>query len=150
MRYKIITLPAVAADEDELNRFLAAHRIIHVASHFCPGDNGGFWSFCIQYQEGPSPQGGGKKARIDYKEVLTQEEFQKYARLRELRSTLAREEGKPVYALFSNEQLADMVRDRVVTREGMGKIPGVGEGRLARYGPAFLELLNELHNGSGT
>ena len=50
-----------------------------------------------------------------------------FAKLRALRKTLADREGVPAYALFTNEQLADMVRRRITTGEAMapeGATPG--------------------------
>ena len=46
-------------------------------------------------------------------------------------------------AVFTNEQLAEMVRQRVATAAALAAIAGVGEARLARYGPAFVDLLAE-------
>ena len=55
---------------------------------------------------------------------------------------LPEREGVPAYALFTNEQLAAMVRSRVGTATGLGAIEGVGKSRIEKYGAAFLELLS--------
>jgi ATP-dependent DNA helicase RecQ len=64
--------------------------------------------------------------------------------LRQLRKELSDREGLPAYAIFNNEQLAEMVRRQVTTIESLRKIPGVGEGRVEKYGTAFLSCLREI------
>lgn len=64
-----------------------------------------------------------------------------FAKLRALRKTLAEQEGVPAYAVFTNEQLAEMVQRRVVTATGLRDIPGIGEARADKHGAAFLAVL---------
>jgi superfamily II DNA helicase RecQ len=40
----------------------------------------------------------------------------------------------PVYAVFTNEQLAKMVTGGVVTKAALEKIDGVGEAKATKYG----------------
>ena len=60
----------------------------------------------------------------------------------------------PAYALFTNEQLAEMVKRRVSSLNAMKEIEGVGDARIEKYGAQFLALLKaqevSLHNGSGS
>lgn len=58
-------------------------------------------------------------------------------------------ERVPVYAVFTNEQLAEMVTSRAATLEAIGGIAGVGEARLGKYGAAVLEVLTEAHASRG-
>jgi len=59
--------------------------------------------------------------------VLNPEEFELFSRLRDLRKKLADREEVPVYAILTNAHLAEIVRNRVTTREGLSAIKGVGE-----------------------
>ncbi|MBI4754199.1 MAG: HRDC domain-containing protein [Betaproteobacteria bacterium] len=62
----------------------------------------------IAWIEGRAPvqgQPGGKRERIDYREVLNEQDFAVFADLRRLRKGLAEQDGVPAYALFTNEQL---------------------------------------------
>ena len=54
---------------------------------------------------------------------------------------MAEKEGVPVYVIFSNEQLADLVKRRVGTKAGMKETEGVGEARVEKYGAAVLERM---------
>lgn len=76
-----------------------------------------------------------------YKAVLSDADFALYAELRAWRKGIAEREGVPVYAVFSNEQLAEIVRRRVDTLAAVGAIEGIGAARLERYGEALLERL---------
>jgi superfamily II DNA helicase RecQ len=78
---------------------------------------------------------------VDYREVLSAAEFQVYAHLRALRKTLADRDGVPAYALFTNDQLAAMVRQRVDSAAALGRIDGVGPARVEKYGATFLDAL---------
>ncbi len=76
--------------------------------------------------------------------MLSERDFAQFAELRNLRKALAEREGLPAYALFTNEQLAEMVRRRVDSVAAMGKIEGVGPARLEKYGEAFVQALRRL------
>ena len=76
-------------------------------------------------------------------EVLPAAEFAVFAKLRALRKELSEPEGLPAFALFTNEQLADMVRHRVSSHEDLKGINGVGQARVEKYGDAFLRILKE-------
>jgi hypothetical protein len=42
----------------------------------------------------------------------------------------------PVYTIFTNEQLAQMVQSRATTKAALEKIAGVGDARIEKYTPA--------------
>ena len=130
----------------ELNRFLGSHRVIGVEKHLVTtGGTGPVWVFCVEYLRGPAPEGrgsgGSATPKVDYREVLSPEDFAVFSRLREVRKGLAERDGVPPYSVFTNEQLAVMVRQRVADTAGLEKIDGVGAARLEKYGAAVLEVL---------
>ena len=49
----------------------------------------------------------------------------------------------PAYAVFTNEQLAEMVQRRVTSAAALREIAGIGEARVEKYGPAFLDLIEQ-------
>lgn len=145
MKLHFFAIPAldVATSEAQLNAFLAGHRVAAVEKHFVANGNAGFWSVCVTSVEGakPAPAPGRREKSPDYREILSEADFALYARLRTRRKELAERDGVPVYAVFTNEQLAEMVTSRAVTLESIGRIAGVGEARLGKYGAAVLEVL---------
>ena len=123
--------PAVA--EAELNQLLAASRVLAVERHFVASGEASFWAVCVRIASGPGALPDALKAdqgsarRVDYREVLSEADFAVFARLRELRKSIADAEGVPQYAVFANEQLASMVRGKVKTLEdprGVFRRPG--------------------------
>lgn len=46
--------------------------------------------------------------------------------------------------IFTNEQLAKMVTERVTSKRAMAAISGIGQAKLEQYGPIFLPLLQKL------
>ena len=145
MKYQFFSIPAHAADaaQEALNRFCAEHRVIDIEKQFVTDGPKSYWAFCIYYQDASSGPISTRKNRIDYREVLNQSDFAVFAKLRHLRKNLAEQEGVPAYALFTNEQLAAMVQQRVSSKTSLAEIEGVGTGRIEKYGDAFLHLLSE-------
>jgi len=147
MQLKLFVLPIknLASAEAEMNAFLRAHRVLAVKKEFVPDGENSFWTFCVEYLEaqnaGTSGMAGPGKPRVDYKEVLKPDEFEVFSRLRDWRKGVAEKEGVPVYAVLTNEQLAQIVKNRVSTRAGMQEIEGIGESRVAKYGDAVLERM---------
>ena len=134
--------------ENELNHFLVSHPIVSVDKALVQLGQNAYWSFAISYLGGQQNSGSVKRPSVDYKEVLNEEGFARFAQLRDLRNRLAKEDGKPAYAIFTNEQLAKLVTDRVTTKEAMAAIAGVGESRIAHYADQFLPLLQKLFTGN--
>ena len=63
------------------------------------------------------------------------------ARLRSLRSSIAREERVPAYVVFPDRTLAEIALRRPRTLDALGGIRGVGPVKLERYGTRFLDLV---------
>jgi DNA helicase-2/ATP-dependent DNA helicase PcrA len=60
--------------------------------------------------------------------------------LRQWRREVARDAGVPAYVVFGDETLRHIAAQRPASREGLARIPGLGPGRLDRYGAAVLAL----------
>ncbi len=69
--------------------------------------------------------------------------------LRECRRLLAEEQGIPPYVIFHDKTLKEMCAMLPENREQFGRLSGVGERKLDKYGAAFLKVLGE-HSGSVT
>lgn len=130
------------AAEAEPNAFLAGQRVLAAERRFVDLGADSFWAVCVEYLRagaagsagGEGGAGAGRKGRIDYREVLPPAEFAVFARLRDLRKELAQAEGVPVYTIFTNEQLAEMVRRRAATA---ADLEGIGKTGCARPVPPF-------------
>jgi ATP-dependent DNA helicase RecQ len=66
--------------------------------------------------------------------------------LRSRRQQLADEQGIPAYMIFHDATLIEMMESCPETLDQLSRISGIGERKLAAYGDAFLEVLNEYRN----
>ena len=157
MSLHCFTIPALQPEpaQSELNAFLARGQVVGVQRAFVADGSNSFWTFLVELAPGAAPLPADLRASataaarprggsVDYKQVFNPADFARYAALREQRRLLASSEGVPVYAVFSNEQLAEMVRQQVYSRAGLAAIDGVGPARVARYADAMLACLKAL------
>ncbi|MDD2684826.1 MAG: DNA helicase RecQ [Gallionella sp.] len=63
--------------------------------------------------------------------------------LKAKRMELAREQGVPPYVIFHDSTLLEMLNRKPQTLDEMGRISGVGQSKLMRYGDDFLEVLEQ-------
>jgi len=63
--------------------------------------------------------------------------------LRGLRQRLAEEHEVPAYMIFHNSTLEALCREKPVTLTQFGEISGIGETKQERYGPTFIEVLQQ-------
>ena len=150
MAYRVFTISvrdegSAAAD---LNGFLRSRRVLSVDRRWVDQGSESFWSFCVDYLESSGGAAGGAAGgrngtnrKVDYREVLSPEDFAAFARLREARKEIAQADAVPVYTIFTNEQLAQMVQVRATTKAALEQVAGVGDARIEKYGERMLEVL---------
>ncbi|WP_089945525.1 HRDC domain-containing protein [Candidatus Entotheonella palauensis] len=155
MKMQFFSIPVLDPESagHALNVFLASHHVVQVDRQFVADGAGSMWSVCVSYIDGEGrPEPEKRQKRIDYREVLPAHEFAVFDKLRTLRKELADAEGVAAYNLFTNKQLADMIRRRIVSLAGLKSLDGVGDGRVEKYGKAFLRILRQeipaLDNGA--
>jgi len=136
---------------DELNTFLRSHRIVNVEKKLIDGDRGTGWLFLVEYggTEGVKSNSGGTSQRVDYREILSASEFALFDKLRALRKEISEQQGIPVYAVFTNDQIAAMVKKPPNAKSDLLSITGVGEARVKQYGEAFLNLFTHAKAEQG-
>jgi superfamily II DNA helicase RecQ len=142
MQYKMFFVPLTDDGEaqEELNAFLRTKRVLSVDKVFA----GGGWTFCVEWLEGGKSKEAAKRGatpRVDYREVLSIDDFAVFSRLREKRKELARRDGVDLYTIATNEQLADMVRMKAGSIDDLKSVKGVGEARACQYGADLLAVL---------
>ena len=149
MRFRFFLVPVHSAEDaaTALNQFLAGHRILAIDRQFVADGANSAWAICVSFDDSSAdatPRSSiGKRGKVDFKDTLSPPEFAVFSRLRALRKERADAEGVPAYALFTNDQLAEMVQRRVTSAAALRDIPGVGEARVEKYGEAFLHIVKE-------
>jgi ATP-dependent DNA helicase RecQ len=61
--------------------------------------------------------------------------------LRAKRMEIARAQNVPPYVIFHDKTLIELAAAKPISVKDMAQIPGVGDTKLERYGPAFLEAI---------
>ena len=148
MQIKLFTIPVAdaMAIEDEVNRFLRGKRVIELHHEFVHDGGNSCWCFLIKYLEGEAKDQASKgrtRERKDYKDILSPETFARFVRLRAIRKQLAEEDGVPAFALFTDEQMAELAKAEVFTVDAMAQVSGIGAGRVERYGERIEAHLKE-------
>jgi ATP-dependent DNA helicase RecQ len=83
-------------------------------------------------------RGAERDARADGLDEGTAALFE---HLRQLRLSIAREEGVAAYIIFTDRTLIAMARERPLGLDEMRRIEGVGERKLAQYGEVFVDAI---------
>jgi ATP-dependent DNA helicase RecQ len=90
-----------------------------------------------------------KGARREAKGALPTADHALFEKLRAKRLELAKAQNIPPYVIFHDKTLAEMAARCPRSIAELGVISGVGEAKLARYGKAFLEVVNGHNTRQG-
>lgn len=144
MQIKIFTISLLANERDteELNHFLRANKVIDIKKDLAVVDNNHCWTFCITYMPSTrssetSAQSVSRSSKVDYKEMLDEAAFARFAKMRKLRKQIAEREAVPAYAVFTDAELAEIAKLEVLDTAHMQKIQGIGKKKVEKYGDVF-------------
>ncbi|MBA4299349.1 MAG: helicase [Cyclobacterium sp.] len=143
MQIKLFTIPLTddGSAQDEMNRFLQAQKIVKIESQFISESGGAMWCFCVSFlsncQGSQASYPPGKK--VDYKNLLSEEAFQRFSKLRDIRKELASEDAVPAYAVFTDVELSEMAKSENLDATSILGIRGIAGKRFEKYGKAMLE-----------
>ena len=82
-----------------------------------------------------------KVARSTAQSAVTDADHDLFQALRRKRTEMARAQNVPPYVIFHDKTLIELAATRPASRAEMANVPGVGEAKLDRYGPAFLAVI---------
>ena len=71
-----------------------------------------------------------------------------FERLRAWRAATAKEQGVPAYVIFHDATLRQIAAEEPRTLAELGRVSGVGENKLARYGQQVLDVLADAPPGA--
>ena len=66
-----------------------------------------------------------------------------FTMLKDLRKTIAKQNGLPPFVIFQDPSLEDMAIQYPITKEEMTQIAGVGAGKAEKFGEPFIKLIKE-------
>lgn len=88
--------------------------------------------------------GSSKKDSRRSTDSLTKAGFELFESLRQLRLTIAREEGMPPYIIFSDKTLVDMCIKMPGNKASMLNVSGVGTAKYEKYGERFITAIADF------
>lgn len=148
MLIKVFEISSLSLPEDEekVNAFLRTHKVLKIEKEFFSHEGEGRWSLFVSYlgngDSSSTREHDERRAKIDYKQVLGEDEFVRFARLREIRKKLAADDAVPAYAVFTDAELSQMSKLETLAPGELRKINGVGEKRVEKYGVKLCEMYN--------
>lgn len=132
-------------DDADMAAFLEDKEVLEASEHFFVHEHRPRFVVMVRYRESKVVVGkreaSDTKGRKDWRTTLSEEEQVLYDRLRIWRKIRAREEGVPPYLIFSNEQMAEIVRAKPQSEADLQQIEGLGKRTVERYGADILQCL---------
>lgn len=131
-------------DDRDLRSFLQDKEVLSVRDHLFIRNEIPYLTLVVKYlpyrQEAePKPEGQGKRDEA-WKEMLTEADMGLFNILRDWRSQRCKKDGVPPYVLFTNQQLAHIVKSKPQTLADLGKIEGVGKAKTEKFGQDILNI----------
>ncbi len=99
MQIQVFSIPMEGDEEatEQLNRFLRTHKVLCIEKAAVVAQGRQYWSVCVEFLPrragaafgagtgaGVGPASVSDKPKVDYRELLTQPEFQRFSSLRQL------------------------------------------------------------------
>lgn len=112
----------------EIESFYQSNHILYQQAAFFTEKGISYWSILIGYQTDNTPKEKDKQAEP----VLTDDEKELYDKLKQWRKHKAQAKGFPVYLLATNNQLLQMIQQKVTTKSSLQAIKGFGKQRTAK------------------
>ena len=149
LKFFLIPVKDFDAYESELNSFLDSVRVVNINRNFVDQGQNSFVFHEIEYRSDSTGEPDQKstsnsKPRIDYKKVLSDDDFALYSKLREWRNDLATKKGMSFYVIFDNKQIAEIAKKRISEKSELIKISGIGEGKVSKYGDDVIKIVEDV------
>jgi len=143
MSFRIITIPFNQEQgmfhEEELNKFLLNKTLKQYRTEFFKSNEQAYWTVFIEYETILNDH-----VKINNSFNETEKTLQQ--KLREWRRQKAENMGLPVYIIFANQQLDEMVRLKPGTLEALKRVRGFGEKKMASYGHDIIEIVKGFYS----
>lgn len=149
IQIKLFTIPLLTAEAEceELNKFLRSVKVVDLKKEIISFDNEAYWAISVVYiyKGNIEPGLASVKQKVDYKNILNEEEFKQFTFLRKIRKQIADEDAVPAYAIFTDSELSEVAKLKEVSLASLKKINGIGVKKMEKYGQKFCELINNTN-----
>lgn len=134
-------------NDEEIREFIKDKEIISITDYHFIKNDVPYLTFILRY----FPHRAELETKVtqkekrdhqdeDWKKLLTDADMGLFNILRDWRSQRCKKEGVPPYILFTNQQLAMIVKRRPQSIAELTQIDGIGKGKAQKYGEEVLSL----------
>jgi superfamily II DNA helicase RecQ len=133
-------------NDEIIYNFLCNKEVISWKSYFFERRNDKFWTIVLEYKHAASqseavPGKTREKRDETYKDLLSENDWPLFKRLREWRGETSKAEGIPPYIICDNIQLAKIAVTRPKSLNALQEIKGIGNAKREKYGNDILKLV---------
>jgi len=151
MKIKVLQIrlsnPNMIHDQDEINLFFESVLVKKTSCQLISDEKEKYWSIIIFYDHKNSSepkQSKTDKISFTMDTALTEIEKKIFDAFKIWRQSKANELGLPSYMICSNTELITLVKVKPDSIEGLARIKGFGEQKIAKYGDDIIALLNSF------
>jgi len=150
MKLKVFTLrpdeETGCLDDSVLESFFGdpdhPREVLEISEHFFVHEQQPRWAILTMYRDQPRADGTkGHREKKDWRAELTSQEKTLFDELRTWRSRKSKGDGLPGYIIATNQQLADITRNKPSSVAELLQISGLGPGKVSRWGEEVLALV---------
>lgn len=134
-------------NDEDIREFIKDKEIISVTDYHFVKNDVPYLTFVLRYfphkaeMEIKANQKDNKReGDEDWKKLLSEADMGLFNLLREWRTQRCKKEGVPPYILFTNQQLAMIVKKRPQSLTELTQIDGIGKGKAQKYGEEVLSI----------
>ena len=131
--------------DDELRDFLKDKELVSSKEYFFVRNDLPYLIFVLKYfphraETDAKSTGTREKSSEAWRENLGEHDMGIFNLLRDWRSQRCKKDGVPPYVVFTNQQLADIVKKRPQSISELAQIEGVGKAKTQKYGEEVLAI----------
>ncbi len=133
-------------NDDEVREFIKDKEVISVTDYHFVKNDVPYITFVFRYFphraeiEAKAPTKEKRDQDEEWKKLLTESDMGLFNILRDWRSQRCKKDGVPPYILFTNQQLAMIVKKRPQSISELTQIDGIGKGKAQKYGEEVLSI----------
>jgi ribonuclease D len=116
--------------DEPVREFLKGKRVCHVSDYLVTVREKPYLVFVIQYEVLDHPVDKKSVTKQKWQEMLQESDMGVFNLLRDWRQERSKKEGVPPYIVFTNTQLAQIVRQKPQTVTDLSHISGIGKSKL--------------------
>lgn len=146
MQIKTFTIPLMGGEEQNeiMNKFLRGNKVVDFEQHLISVHEVYYWAFCVRYLNNLSSFVSSERhEKVDYKNVLDADAFQRFSLMRSIRKRMAKMDAVPAYAIFTDAEMSEAAKIEKLTPQALLQVNGIGKKKVEKYGEIFCQLFAE-------